>query len=445
MVQRRPGERGQTIILVAVSMLVLLALTALAIDVVTLYVSHNEAQRAADAAAMAGAKAFVTSGYTSVPSAFLGTPPCNGSTGVADVQAQASVLQNLVGGVAPTITTSCNLGTPTNPQITVTVQRTGLPVFFSRIWGASSPTATATATAEAYNPSGGPATINASGVKPWLLPNCDPTNTIAPTNANCPPGYSYFVSPVDGSIANNGSFIGQSITLTVGSAAQLSANVAGPPAPNVQFYPLDIPTGTPAPACPATAQPGCTNAPGTYYDNIACFNPTQLSCGQTVGSGGITLDNRINIPGLGGLKNRQDEGTQCLIHSTGANNFPGSCTPGMEQDCFAPQGPGQPILIAPGINNPDPALASASYVSRSDSVVTVPLFDGSNLCASNPCSGSATIVGFLQLGIQQQTGPAGNRDIQAIILNASGCNPGAAGGTMVSGGGVAPVPVRLVQ
>jgi hypothetical protein len=33
---------------------------------------------------------------------------------------------------------------------------------------------------------------------------------------------------------------------------------------------------------------------------------------------------------------------------------------------------------------------------------------------------------------------------QAIILNAAGCNPGAAGNA-VSGGGVSPVPVRLIN
>src|ERR1700681_2340729 len=64
---RRSGERGQTIILVAVSLVSLLGMVALAIDVVTLYVARSEMQRAADAAALAGAKAFVDSGVTSDP------------------------------------------------------------------------------------------------------------------------------------------------------------------------------------------------------------------------------------------------------------------------------------------------------------------------------------------------------------------------------------------
>jgi hypothetical protein len=50
-------------------------------------------------------------------------------------------------------------------------------------------------------------------------------------------------------------------------------------------------------------------------------------------------------------------------------------------------------------------------------------------------------VGFLQLGIQYVR-PSGN--IHAVVLNAVGCNP-AGSGTPVSGGGVSPIPVRLVQ
>src|ERR1700674_2686301 len=63
----RPRERGQTIILVAVALVSLLAMAALAIDVVTLYVARSEMQRATDAAALAAAKAFVDSGITTDP------------------------------------------------------------------------------------------------------------------------------------------------------------------------------------------------------------------------------------------------------------------------------------------------------------------------------------------------------------------------------------------
>ena len=55
-------EKGQTILLVAISLISLLAMAALAIDIVTLYSARSEIQRAADAAALAGAKAIADSG-----------------------------------------------------------------------------------------------------------------------------------------------------------------------------------------------------------------------------------------------------------------------------------------------------------------------------------------------------------------------------------------------
>jgi len=72
--RKQSQERGQTIALVALTIVTLLAMAALAIDVVTLYVAKGEVQRAADAAALAAdaaalvaAKAFVDSGVTSDP------------------------------------------------------------------------------------------------------------------------------------------------------------------------------------------------------------------------------------------------------------------------------------------------------------------------------------------------------------------------------------------
>jgi uncharacterized membrane protein len=63
----RQRERGQTIILVAIGLVSLLAMAALAIDVVTLYAARSETQRAADAAALVAAKAIADSGFTTLP------------------------------------------------------------------------------------------------------------------------------------------------------------------------------------------------------------------------------------------------------------------------------------------------------------------------------------------------------------------------------------------
>src|ERR1700724_4061046 len=57
-------ERGVTMILVAVAMVAIIAMAALSIDVVTLYLAREEAQRAADAGALAAARVISISGIT---------------------------------------------------------------------------------------------------------------------------------------------------------------------------------------------------------------------------------------------------------------------------------------------------------------------------------------------------------------------------------------------
>src|SRR4029077_9665964 len=102
---RRRGEHGQTIILVAVAMVGLLGMVALAIDVVTLYVAKSEMQRAADAAALAGAKAFVDSGVTSDPTNLAR----QGTAQAIAQQVITSILpQNRIQGTPPVL-----VGTPT--------------------------------------------------------------------------------------------------------------------------------------------------------------------------------------------------------------------------------------------------------------------------------------------------------------------------------------------
>ncbi|MGO9863512.1 MAG: pilus assembly protein TadG-related protein, partial [Terriglobales bacterium] len=62
---RPKRERGIVIVLVAVVMLFVVgAMAALSIDVVTLYTARSEAQLAADAAALAGARVLANSGAT---------------------------------------------------------------------------------------------------------------------------------------------------------------------------------------------------------------------------------------------------------------------------------------------------------------------------------------------------------------------------------------------
>ena len=200
------SQRGQTIAIVAISMVSLLAVAALAIDLTTLYVARGEIQRAADSAALAGAKAFVDSGVT--------TDPANsGLQGVAQSLASsyaaAAALQNNVAGASGQLVGSpvLNFSLQGNPRITVRLQKTNLPVFFARIFGSSAATVAATATAEAYNPSYSQSKANPfipsapKCVKPFLLPNVDPASN------------QRFVDEQTGAVTAGQAFLGEKIVL----------------------------------------------------------------------------------------------------------------------------------------------------------------------------------------------------------------------------------------
>lgn len=442
---RRHNEKGQTILLVAIATLALIAMMALAIDVAVLYIDRRDAQAAVDAAALAGAKAFVSSGYTS------GNVTSTTVQSLATNEALYAGQQGIVRGT-PIQSSELSITFPqltvNNPIISVVFIRTGLPTFFARIWGTLTTSIRATAQAEAYNPSGGTAAITIAGVKPWFLANCNPNNPIASPggNLNCPAtggnNYNYFVDPTTGAPVNASSFLGISFDLRpVQPATQLGQS--GSPNLGMDFYPLDIPQNN-SPLCPACV----SGNRGLYRDGIQCFVPTTFTCGQSVNDGGL-LDANLNPgTGTGVNKNRTDSATQCLIHQTiGSYSLipPNDCSGGpWPQDCFVVSGVGNPVFIAPGSQNPNPSLVGQQYISRSDSVVSVPLFDGRNLCPGHNCSAalsnSAPIVGFLQLGIQANPS---NGHVQVVILNASGCNPAPSG--TVTGNGASSVPVRLIQ
>ena len=418
----RKGERGQTIALVAASLVALLGMAALSIDVVTLYVARGDAQRAADAAALAGAKMFSISSFSTRPGSFTPSEVCSsagpGSSAAANKLAEAVAGENSVSNQAAAVTNIvCDLSRLGNPQVTVTVKRDNLPTFFSRIWSSANTSVSATAVAEAYNASGQVVTAKVKGVKPWLLPNCDLTGSL--------PGCSsanQFVDPSTGAIAQGGTFIGTQIPLT-------RINTLNPPTTPVpgSFYPLDLKSTSRS--CPSATSPSCDNV-GTndYEDDIACSSNTQVSCGPVPTA---TMSVLIAGPGYG-VRTRR--GARCLIHAESEGS-------GNGQDDIAVGSP--PIRIQGGSRNPISALFGEN-VSRSDSVITVPLYDGGTLCTgAGVCNNPITVVGFLQMAISQTvvftaTGP----QVEGVILNAVGCNGTAAG---VSAGSTSPVAVRLIH
>lgn len=427
---QRKGERGQTIALVAASLVALLGMAALSIDVVTLYVARGEAQRAADAAALAGASIFATSSFTTVPGSLNPSDVCStagpGSASAVNKLAEAAAHENLISNLPATITSIvCTTGVAANgnPRVSVTVARNNLPTFFSRIWNSANSSVSATALAEAYNASGQTAMPTVKGVKPWLVPNCDPNAGVTGVLPAACIGHE-FVNPATGAIPVGSAYIGTPISLT---RINPTAATPTPPVPG-NFYPLEL--NSVSRSCPAATSPSCGSVlTNNYEDDISCASSTELKCGPVSG-GAISV---LTTAGTG-YGNRTRRATRCLVHADNEGL-------GQGQDEIIGAGP--PLTIRAGDNYPISSL-NGETVSRSDSVVTVPLYDGSTLCTGpGTCGITITVVGFLQIGINQTTTFApGSPQLRGVILNAVGCNGTAPG---VSAGTTSPVAVRLIH
>ncbi len=421
----RQGERGQTILLVAISLVAMLGLSALAIDVVTLYVSRAEAQRAADSGALAGAQMLVTLGVTADP---CNAALQNAAIGLVTTQAQAVAQKNNIAGapaqmIAVNFPNQGSIGTcpgafGINPQVMVNLQRTGLPTFFSRIWGPSLGSVSATATAEAYNPSDA-GSVSTSGTvvpiaprcpKPILLPNCDPTST---GTGVCDGVSNTLVNPVTGAISRPGAggVIGQIVMMLKANCGITAGCTPSPPAVG-QYYPLGL---------PATALhlcPGCSTSSGGFQQDLECCNASTLACGQPA-----SVDYTLNPNGVG---QAAATGGQCLIHQN----------PGGGQDSIIQE---FPAIFTAGPNNPfvGTSVQANDIVMNSDSVITIPLYDG----LTTPQTGTpVTIIGYLQVFVDMVNADG---SMKVTVLNVSGCGNAPTGAAIQ--GAATSVPVRLIQ
>jgi Flp pilus assembly protein TadG len=452
--RRRPyprnNERGVTLLIVAVAMVSMLAMVALAVDVITLYAARSEAQRAADSAALAAAKMLVDSGVTADPgNAGLQATAKTAATQVAkDVATQISIAARQVqsGDVTATYG-AANFGI--NPTVTVTVNRPNLPTFFSRIWSRAALSVSASATAEAFNPSNSASAggFGAAGVpvvarcvKPFLLPNCDPLNANN-LGSNCAANKARFFDPVSGAIVNAGA----APTGVIGETFNVSSNCAGPgptcstagvlqPATAGQYYPAQMPAATLS--CPAAC------GAGSFENEIGCCNPTPISCGTTAT---LPVVNQLSVDDIypDGGGGAAQNGVQCLIHQVGGSGqdtLDGGMSPPGSALTY-------PLQIQVGSGNParGASLSTNDFVTTSDSLVTVPIYEP-------PAGGAApvgpvNIVGFLQVFIDRSFpgggGPkAGSFDV--TVVNVAGCGSNASGAPVFNGGPSA-VPVRLIH
>jgi putative Flp pilus-assembly TadE/G-like protein len=389
--ERRNLERGSTLFIVAASLTLLLGIAALAVDLASLYVARSESQRAADAAALAGAKVFVESGCVT-------SGDCSAQEGAAAARAAQIASQDLVEGQPVTVSGITFTETSQNPHITVQIQSPNLRVYFAGAIGVTnSPTVTATATAEAFNPSGqaGAPQFCTGCVRPWLIPNCDPSGNCLLTGSHA--------------VANPGpgctGVVGQPLQIAIGTL------------PSV-YRPVDDGTGL-----------------AGYQKSIATCNTGQMTCGSIVNT----------LPGS--TSGYTGPGIGALLHISANNAGPGLGQDRIDTTVCPPQ-------IHAGARNPlvvQGVIAEDALVATSDSIVTAYLYQPPaqpspppppNTWPLNPnVSQPVSVFGFVQVFITQVDQ---NGDVWGVILGVAGCassdtdcEPGALKGSNM-------LPIRLI-
>ena len=449
----RHDDRGVSILIIAVSMVFVLGMAGLGIDLASLYVGRSQAQRAADSAALAGAQALagdfncVNGGSGSISSACMA---------VARQQAEAVGNLNLVAGLSPAIgdaditfpSTSVN-----DPQVQVIASRDSshnnpMPTFFVKIFGINTANVSAKAVAEAYSSNGSGPQVGSRCVKPWLVPNCDPGNTSGTANPLCGSGVGSFVNVQGGGISSTltrGAV--QAPAGPVGEAFTLKPGSPGGAAAPGQYYAAYIPNttqfATECPACAGTSTGGGgVGSAAVYRTNIECCNNNPIVCG----SNNITLASTA-----GNMVGPTRQGVDCLIHQSG-NSFSSNCGQdrmgGISNPCAGPPPAIMTDLsITAGPNNPYLNAGANVPSQSSDSVVALPIWDGTPLqSGQNP---SVNIVGFLQVFIHSEGSPQGT--VYGTVMNVTSCGGGGSGSGTSGGGGPivvsggSPIPVRLIH
>ena len=188
----RKNQQGVIITLVAVFMLFVIgAMAALSIDVVTLYTARSEAQLAADAAALAGARVLANSGMTSDPTG-ASMPSAETLARDGRPSGRGSRTKLGEGTWSPPMARWWLVGFATELRIDqpvlspCTVQRTDMPTFFARIWGTHAGHGGCVGYGGSLQSFGrkcfgwADAPVAPMCVKPWLLPNLDPTAVALP-------------------------------------------------------------------------------------------------------------------------------------------------------------------------------------------------------------------------------------------------------------------------
>ncbi len=134
----RRDERGSAIVLVAVAGFALVAIAALAIDIGMLFNSRSEAQRTADAAALAGASAYMPNANGTPVTDTIATAKFRAKKLAADNMIRTTPVDTtLVASSALVDSTQEALieVIPDSQKVRVTVHRSAIGLWFARVFG----------------------------------------------------------------------------------------------------------------------------------------------------------------------------------------------------------------------------------------------------------------------------------------------------------------------
>ncbi len=257
--------------------------------------------------------------------------------------------------------------------------RTDLPTFFARIWGTTTVTVSASATAEAYNPSG----LASHWEQPCsggfhlrkALAAAQHGSQLArlPTVTSSIPRAAR--SRIPASLGLSRLIRPHPQTVCTRSAPAAVAAVRLPPLV-WQYYPADFSNFT----LPSSTSVSCSLVgPGGLSQqqlNVAGCVQTPIACNQTMG---------IDSTAYTSLDSDTATAVDCLTHSTTSDGD-------KVDETTNPNFPYEPFEFLAGTDNPivaaggTPGLSAGTDVMVSDSLVTVPVFN-IDICRPRPfCS-----------------------------------------------------------
>jgi hypothetical protein len=222
------AESGYVLVVVGSLLFVLVGFTALAVDVGMLLSARTQSQRAADAAALAGAFTFVLSPQ--------------GQPAIAEQHAiQAATSNTVLGQTVEAGDVTVSVDVP-HQRVTVNIQRTE-PTFFAQAFNLTGLGVSVQAVAEA-----GTSATGDAGVRPWFIPN-----TLFSSVDACSPGAQVLIS---------GGEVTDFARSTIGSQALIRPTQPTSALSPGEFYSIDL------------------NGKGgsTYRDAIVTGSADQVAC-----------------------------------------------------------------------------------------------------------------------------------------------------------------------